>query len=68
MSKKFTASSSQLKPDPKFGSKLASKFINSLLLDGKKSVAQRVFYDALDILDKKIEDATPLEAFEKSNQ
>ena len=39
MSKKFTASSAQLKPDPKFGSKLASKFINSLLLDGKKSVA-----------------------------
>ena len=66
MSKKFTASSSQLKPDPKFGSKLASKFINSLLLDGKKSVAQRVFYDALDIVVKKIEDVSPLEAFEKA--
>ena len=66
MSKKFTASSVQLKPDPKFNSKLVSKFINSLLLDGKKSVAQRVFYDALEIVEKKIEGVSSLEAFEKA--
>ena len=41
--KRFTASQSQLVPDPRFGSKLASKFINCLMLDGKKSVAERVF-------------------------
>ena len=66
MSKKFTSSSQQLKPDPKFGSKLVSKFINALMLDGKKSTAQNVFYDALDIIGKKITDAEPLEVFEKA--
>jgi len=66
MSKKFTSSSQQLKPDAKFGSKLVSKFINALMLGGKKSTAQRVFYDALDIIGKKIADAEPLEVFEKA--
>ena len=66
MSKKFTSSSQQLKPDPKYGSKLVSKFINALMLDGKKSTAQSVFYDALDIIGKKITDAEPLEVFEKA--
>jgi small subunit ribosomal protein S7 len=66
MAKKFTASSEQLKPDPTYNSKLVSKFINSLMWDGKKSVAQRVFYDALDIISKKIKDASPLEVFEKA--
>lgn len=64
MAKKFTASSEQLKPDPKFNSKLAAKFINCLMLDGKKSVAQRVFYDALDIIASKHKDAAPIEVFE----
>ncbi len=64
MAKKFTASSQQLKPDSKFKSKLAAKFINCLMLDGKKSVAERVFYDALDIIVKKVEDKTALEVFE----
>ena len=66
MAKKFTASSSQLKPDPKYASKLVSKFINCLMLDGKKSVAQRVFYDALDIISEKISDAPSVEVFEKA--
>ena len=66
MAKKFTASSEQLKPDPTYNSKMVSKFINSLMWDGKKSVAQRVFYDALDIISKKIKDASPLEVFEKA--
>jgi small subunit ribosomal protein S7 len=64
MAKKFTASESQLKPDPVFSSKLAAKFINCLMLDGKKSVAQKVFYDALNIISKKIKDTEPLEVFE----
>lgn len=66
MAKKFTASKSQLKPDPKFNSKLVSKFVNCLMLDGKKSVAQRVFYDSLEIIGGKIKDAEPLEVFEKA--
>jgi small subunit ribosomal protein S7 len=66
MSKKFTASSQQLKPDPKFNSKLVSKFINCLMLDGKKSTAQNVFYDAMNIISEKVKDASALEVFEKA--
>jgi len=55
-----------LKPDPKFSSKLVAKFTNCLMLEGKKSVAQRVFYDALDIIAEKVKDATPVEVFEKA--
>jgi len=64
MAKKFTASSRQLKPDPQYNSKLVSKFVNSLMLGGEKSVAQRVFYDAMDIASKKIKDVEPIELFE----
>ncbi len=64
MPKKWTASSEQLKPDPKYNSKLVSKFINCLMWDGKKSVAQQVFYDAMDIVAKKVKDVPPLELFE----
>jgi small subunit ribosomal protein S7 len=64
MAKKFTASGQQLKPDPVYGSRLVSKFINCLMWDGKKSVAQKVFSDAMDIIGKKVKDAQPLEVFE----
>ena len=64
MAKKFTASSWQLKPDPQYNSKLVSKFVNSLMLGGEKSVAQRVFYDAMDIASKKVKDVEPIELFE----
>ena len=60
---KITSSREQLKPDPKFDSLLASKFINCLMLDGKKSTAQRVFYDALDEIQKKVPDQPCIEVF-----
>jgi len=66
MAKRFTASQSQLVPDPRFGSKLASKFINCLMLDGKKSVAERVFYSALEILNEKVPDVESIEVFEQA--
>jgi len=66
MAKKFTASSQQLKPDPKYNSKLVSKFINCLMGDGKKSVAQRVFYDAMDVVSGKVKDVSELDVFEKA--
>ena len=47
---RITASRKQLKPDPVYGSILASKFINCLMYDGKKSTAQQVFYDAMDLI------------------
>ncbi len=66
MAKKFTASSWQLKPDAKYNSKLVAKFVNCLMLDGKKSVASKVFYDAMDIIAGRIKDTPPLEVFEQA--
>ncbi|MBP3557035.1 MAG: 30S ribosomal protein S7, partial [Thermoguttaceae bacterium] len=43
---RITASRKQLKGDPVYGSLLASKFINCLMWDGKKTAAQKIFYDA----------------------
>ncbi len=63
MARKFTASKTHLRPDPRFGSKLASKFINCLMHDGKKSVATRVVYDALDQIKKRMPDADPIQVF-----
>jgi small subunit ribosomal protein S7 len=62
----ITASREQLRPDPKFGSLLASKFVNCLMVDGKKSVAQGVFYRALDIVAQKVNDAEPIEVFTRA--
>ena len=64
MAKKFTASSTQLKPDAKYGNIVVSKFINSLMLDGKKNIAEKVFYDAMGIIAGKIKDVEPVEVFE----
>jgi small subunit ribosomal protein S7 len=60
---RITASRKQLKPDPKYGSVLASKFINCLMWDGKKTTAQKVFYDALEEVAKKVKDVEPIEVF-----
>jgi small subunit ribosomal protein S7 len=49
--------------DPKFGSMLASKFINCMMWDGKKSSARRVFYGALDIIQTKQKDTPSIEVF-----
>ena len=62
--KKFTASEDMLKPDPRFNSKLVTKFINSLMWGGKKTVAQKIFYDAMEQVQKKVKDVQPLELFE----
>jgi small subunit ribosomal protein S7 len=63
---RITASRKQLKPDPRFGSTLASKFINCLMLAGKKTVAQEVFYDALDEIKKRVPDEEPIEVFHQA--
>ncbi len=60
---RITASKETLSPDPRYGSLLASKFINSMMWAGKKTVVQNVFYDALDIIKEKIPDADPAEVF-----
>src|SRR5213078_4630136 len=62
--KKFTASEDMLKADARYNSKLVSKFINCLMWEGKKTVAQKVFYTAMDQIKEKVKDAQPLEVFE----
>lgn len=54
----------KIEGDPIYGSVLLSKFINNVMQDGKKTTAQRVVYDALDILKEKGKD--PLQTFEKA--
>lgn len=60
---RITASREQLKGDPKYGSLLASKFVNCLMYDGKKTVAQRLFYTALEEVARKIKDREPIDVF-----
>jgi small subunit ribosomal protein S7 len=43
-------------PDPKFNDVLVTRFVNSLMFDGKKSIAFKIIYDALDIVEKKMKD------------
>jgi len=57
MPRNFKSTAVLQKPDPKFGSILATKLINKLMLDGKKTTAQKIFYDALDLASKKLPDA-----------
>jgi small subunit ribosomal protein S7 len=64
--KKWTKSGEQLKPDSRYESLLVSKFINSLMLDGKKSTATRIVYGAMDIISKRVKDDPPNEVFEKA--
>ncbi len=52
-------------PDPKFGSKLVSKFVNCMMYDGKKGVSETTFYKAMDIISQKTE-KDPVEVFVQS--
>jgi small subunit ribosomal protein S7 len=60
---RITASRTQLKPDPRYNSMLASKFINCLMESGKKTVAQDVFYKALDEIKKRAPEREPIDVF-----
>lgn len=55
----------EVTPDPKYNSVLVSKFINGLMLKGKKSTAQTIFYDAMDIIEKRAKEE-PVKVFEKA--
>ena len=55
-----------LKGDPRYNNKLASKIINKIMLQGKKTTAQSIFYDAMDMVTKKVENVDPIEVFTKA--
>ena len=55
-----------LLPDPKFGNTTVTRFVNNLMLDGKKSTAFKVFYNALNSIAEKIQDEEALVVFQKA--
>ena len=63
---RITASRKTLAPDPRCRSLLASKFMNCLMHSGKKTVAQQVFYGALEIIGTKVTDAEPIDVFTRA--
>jgi small subunit ribosomal protein S7 len=67
MAGRITAADKQLRPDPRYGDKILARFINCLMHDGKKSVAQRVVYQAFDEIEKRTKgEPTALEIFQKA--
>src|SRR4051812_48139910 len=54
MAGRITKSEAQLRPDPRYGDLVLSKFINCVMSDGKKATAQRVVYDALSAIDARL--------------
>jgi small subunit ribosomal protein S7 len=62
MGGRITAADTQLRPDPRHDDLVLSRFINCIMYDGKKSVAQRVVYDALEIIQEKLGKETAPEA------
>ena len=63
MPRKYESTEKFLKGDPQFNSKVVAKFINCLMWDGKKTTAQKLFYDALDMLKVRVPDEEPLDVF-----
>ena len=65
MSRRHAAEKREVLPDAKFGDRILTKFMNNLMVDGKKSVAERIVYNAMDRVEGKIKRA-PLEVFHEA--
>jgi small subunit ribosomal protein S7 len=65
MARRRVAAKREILPDPKFGNRTLSKFMNIVMLDGKKSVAEKIVYGALDRVAEKTK-GNALEMFEKA--
>ncbi|MGL4552770.1 MAG: 30S ribosomal protein S7 [Gemmataceae bacterium] len=63
---KRTASADFLVPDAVYGSELASKFINCIMLGGKKATAMRIFYGAMNQIKKRMGDVNPIDIFHQA--
>ena len=55
-----------INPDPRFNSILVTKFTNGIMETGKKSLAQRIFYGAMDIIEQQVSDQEPIAVFDKA--
>lgn len=65
MSRRHSAEKREILPDAKYGDKILTKFMNNLMLDGKKSVAERIVYGALTRVEEKLK-REPIEAFHEA--
>ncbi|MCA9293805.1 MAG: 30S ribosomal protein S7 [Phycisphaerales bacterium] len=54
MAGRITKADEQLRPDPRYGNRVLSRFINCIMTDGRKTSAERVVYDAMDMIDKRL--------------
>lgn len=66
MSRKARAPKRQVLPDPKYKSEKVTKFVNQVMYDGKKSLAERIVYGAFDYIKSKKQDSNELEVFENA--
>jgi small subunit ribosomal protein S7 len=65
MPRRRRAQERKILPDPKYKSNIVAKFINGMMLDGKRSIAEHIFYDAMDIIEKKTKE-DPLSVFNQA--
>lgn len=66
MSRRHRAQRRQIDPDEKYNNEAVAKFINRVMMHGKKSIATRIVYSAIDKFSKRINTETPIEAFEQA--
>jgi len=66
MSRRHRAEKREVLPDPKFGDVVLSKFMNALMYDGKKSVAEAIVYGALDVVKRRVPNTDPLRVFHEA--
>ncbi len=64
MPRKKIQNKRSVEPDPKYNSVLVSRFTNGLMVDGKKTLALRMFYDAMALMEEKVADEEPMAVFE----
>lgn len=65
MSRRHRAEKREINPDPKFGDTILTKFMNAIMFDGKKSIAERIVYGALDQIEEKTKQ-DPVESFHQA--
>ena len=66
MPRRKIAERKTIEPDPRYNSVLVSKFTNGIMERGKRSVAQKIFYGAMDIIERQVTDADPISVFDKA--
>ena len=64
--RKSPAKKRKLLPDAKYNSKMVTQFVNNMMFDGKKSTAFRIFYDAMDVVEQKVEEESALDVWKKA--